>query len=100
MYKATYSKGLWTYWKGDKEITKEEYEARFPAKQWKPEDGAPYTCGDVDDFSSERCRTTNQYGGRYYRQLARYPGDKSAVFGHVNQAAEAAKRRGYTIERD
>lgn len=100
MYKATYSKGIWTYWKGEKEITRAEYEARFPPKEWNPADGAPFTCGDLDDFSTERDPRTGQYGGRYYPQLARFPGDKTAVFDHVNRASDEAKRRGYTVERE
>ena len=100
MYKAIYSSGMWTYYKGDKVITKAQYEKKFPPKEWNPDDGCPFTCGDLNDFGNERDRRTGQYGGRYYPQLARFPGDKSAVFGHVNQAADAAKRRGYTVERD
>lgn len=100
MYKATYSKGIWTYYKGEKVITKEEYEAKFPPKEWDPSQGAPFTCGDVDDFGLCFDPVTKRNGLRYYPQLARFPGDKSASFGHVNQAIEVAKRRGYTIERD
>lgn len=100
MYKAIYSKGLWTYWKGEKEITREEYEAKFPPKQWNPEDGCPYTCGDVDDFTGDQDKRTGVRNYRYFPQLARFPGDKAAHFSHVDHAVEAAKKRGYTIERD
>ena len=99
MYKAVYVKGLWTYFKGDKEITREEYEARFPPKEWKPEDGAPFTCGDTDDFTNNYDPVSKSMSKRYFPQLARYPGDKSACFSHVNQAIEAAKKRGFGIER-
>lgn len=100
MYKATYSKGIWTYYKGEQVITQAEYEKKFPPKQWDPSEGSPFTCGDVDDFTNCHDPVTNRVGLRYYPQLARFPGDKSASFGHVNQAIEVAKRRGYTIERD
>lgn len=100
MYKATYSKGIWTYYRGDKVITKEEYEAKFPPKEWDPSQGSPFTCGDVDDFGLCDDPVARRTGTRYFHQLARFPGDKTACFGHVNQAIEVAKRRGYTIERD
>lgn len=100
MYKAVYHKGMWEYFKGEKRITREEYEAKFPPKQWKPEDGCPFTCGDVDDFSLCADPVSKQVGTRYFPQLARYPGDKTACFRHVDQAVEVAKKRGYTIERD
>jgi hypothetical protein len=99
MYKAVYSHGEWVYYRGDKVITKEEYEKKFPPKNWDPSQGSPFTCGDVDDFVHERDPVTGRQGTRYYPQLARFPGDKTACFDHVNRAAEAAKRRGYNVER-
>lgn len=99
MYKATYSKGVWTYYRGEKVITQAEYEAKYPPKEWDPSQGAPFTCGDVDDFTNSYDPVTNRMSARYYPQLARFPGDKSASFGHVNQAIEVAKRRGYNVER-
>lgn len=99
MYKAIYYKGMWIYYKGDEVITQAQYEKKFPPKEWDPADGAPFTCGDVDDFTNHYDPVSKSMSKRYYPQLARFPGDKSACFGHVNQAIEVAKRRGYTVER-
>lgn len=100
MYKATYSKGVWTYYRGEKVITQEEYEKKFPPKEWDPSQGAPFTCGDVDDFTGCYDPVTKKHNLRYFPQLARFPGDKSASLPHVNHAIEIAKRRGHTVERD
>ena len=100
MYKAVYESGEWKYYRGDKTITQAEYEKKFPPKEWDPSQGSPFTCGDQHDFGSSYDPVTKSNGLRYYPQLARFPGDKKASFGHVNQAIEVAKRRGYTIERD
>ena len=58
---------------------------------------APNIRPDLDDFSHERDRKTGLHG-RYIPQLAKYPGDKRAVFKHVNDAKDAAKRRGLNVE--
>ncbi len=100
MYKAVWSKGMWTYYRGEHVITQAEYEKKFPPKEWKPGDGCPFTCGDQDDFTNSYDPVTKTVGLRYYPQLARFPGDKAASFSHVDRAVEAAKKRGYSIERD
>ena len=61
--------------------------------------GGPSVHGDWDDFRREVDATTGVNGGRYFPQLARFPGDKSAVVSSVKEAIERGKRRGMSAER-
>ncbi len=51
---------------------------------------------DMGDFSGERDRLTGKRG-RYMPQLAKYRGDPAAVYEHVNDAVDVAKRRGLNV---
>jgi hypothetical protein len=97
-----------TYFVGDQEVTKEEFEDYRKDEEaeckrlHKPQNGKrfkrPGLYGDQHDFSREKDPTTGK-DGRYMPQLARYPGDPRAVVRHVDQVVEAGKRKGYGIER-
>jgi len=97
-----------TYLVGDKEVTKEEWEAFRQEEEaecrrlHKPQNGKrfekPGLYGDKHDFGRETDPQTG-LNGRYMPQMARYPGDPKAVVRHVNEVVEYAKRRGMGIER-
>ena len=53
---------------------------------------------DMGDFSGERDKLTGRRG-RYMPQLAKFRGDKSAVFEHVNDAVQVATDRGMNVEK-
>jgi hypothetical protein len=59
---------------------------------------APANFGDRQDFRRETDRNTGR-DGRYYHQLARFHNDPQAVHRTVGTAIEAAKRRGFGVER-
>lgn len=81
----------WTY---RKSVEKEAAEQR---RLREPQAGRRFSCtafiGDRSDYRGERDRKTGR-DGRYYGQLAKYPGDPRAVFPTKRAALEAAKRRG------
>ena len=60
---------------------------------------APTIRGDLDDFSNERDRTTGLHG-RYIPQLAKFKGDRRAVFKDVASATRAAEQRGLSVSKD
>jgi len=91
--------GVVTYYLDDREVTHKVFHGDWHVKPPNYEKGeCPTVKPDLGDFTSERCQITGKRG-RYMPQLAKFRGDKRAVFEHVNDASAAAKRRGMNVEK-
>lgn len=97
------------YFIDGKEVTEKEFkdmkrlEEQECARLHKKQNGKRYPAtgvhGDWDDFRKEVCPVTGKNGGRYFPQLARFHGDKTAVVSSVKEAVEIGKKRGMSAER-
>lgn len=89
--------GELVYFLDGKEVSRKEFHADWHVK---PPDYSKGECPsvkpDMGDFSGERDKLTGKRG-RYMPQLAKFRGDKSAVFEHVNDAVQVAQDRGLNV---